>query len=98
MQREQIRSGNEDEGETRTRGNILGQDQIGINRSCVRTGSDSSYERSIVQSGEQRGSIRSGDEDEREREQEGNIPGQDWIRVGRSCVRTGSDTLALANF
>ena len=24
----------------RTRGNILGQDQIGVSRSCVRTGSD----------------------------------------------------------
>ena len=40
MQRERIRSGDEDEGETRMRGNILGWDWIGINRSCVRTGSD----------------------------------------------------------
>ena len=40
VQQERIRSGNEDEGEMRTRGNIPGRDQIGINRSCVRTGSD----------------------------------------------------------
>ena len=33
-----------------------------------------------------------GNEDEREQERGGNIPGQDQIRVDRSCVRTGSDT------
>ena len=43
MQRERIWSGDEDEGETRTRGNILGRDRIGINRSCVRTGSDTRF-------------------------------------------------------
>ena len=40
VQRGRIRSGNEDEGETRTRGNIPGQDWIGVNQSCVRMGSD----------------------------------------------------------
>ena len=35
-----IRSGNKDKGETRTRGNILGQDWIRVSGSCVRTGSD----------------------------------------------------------
>ena len=32
--------GNEDEGGTRTRGDIPGQELIGVDRSCVRTGSD----------------------------------------------------------
>ena len=36
--------------------------------------------------------VRWQDEDEREREREGNIPGQDRIRVDQSGVRTGSDT------
>ena len=43
--------------------------------------------------GGQRGSIRGGDEDKRDREQGGNIPGQDRIGVNRSCVRMGSDTM-----
>ena len=34
-----------------------------------------------------------GNEDERERERGGNIPGQELIGVDRSCVRTGSDTV-----
>ena len=38
---ERERGGNKNEGETRTRGNIPGWDWIGVNRSCVRTGSDS---------------------------------------------------------
>ena len=46
-----------------------------------------------VTKGGQRGSTRSGDEDKREQERGGNIPGQDRIRVGRSCVRTGSDNV-----
>ena len=41
VQRERVRSGDKVEGEMRTRGNIPGRDRIGINRSCVRTGSDS---------------------------------------------------------
>ena len=40
VQWEWVWSGNEVEGEMRTRGNIPGRDRIGINRSCVRTGSD----------------------------------------------------------
>ena len=48
--------------------------------------------------GGQRGSIQSRDEDEREREQGGNIPGQDQIGVGRSCVRMGSDTNTAPSF
>ena len=40
---------------------------------------------------EQRGSIQSGDEDEREQIRGRNIPGQDRIGVDWSCVRTGSD-------
>ena len=40
VQLERIWSGNEGEGETRTRGIIPGRDRIGINRSFVRTGSD----------------------------------------------------------
>ena len=51
----------------------------------------SSYERSIVQRGDNGGAYEVGDEDERERERGGNIPGQDQIGVDRSCVRTGSD-------
>ena len=42
VQRGRIRSGNEDEGKTRMRENILGRDQIGVSGSCVRTGSDMS--------------------------------------------------------
>ena len=50
LQQGHIQSGNEDEGETKMRGNIPGWDQIGVSGSCVRMGSDtgSPYTPSLV--------------------------------------------------